>query len=77
MEILVLGTGCQNCRNLYEMTKKALEELNIEADLKKVEDIAEIMKYSMTTPALVVDGNVVHAGKPLPDLEKIKKIISK
>lgn len=75
MEILVLGTGCENCKKLYETAKKAISELGFDADLKKVEDIAEIMKYTMNTPALVVDGKLVHSGKPLPDVEKVKKAL--
>lgn len=75
MEILVLGTGCENCKKLYETTKKALVELGINTDVKKVEDIAEIMKYTMNTPALVVNGKLVHSGKPLPDVEKVKKTL--
>lgn len=75
MEILVLGTGCENCKKLYETTRKALSELGINADLKKVEDISEIMKYTMNTPALVVNGKLVHSGKPLPDVEKVKKTL--
>lgn len=75
MEILVLGTGCENCKKLYETAKKAISELGLDADLKKVEDIAEIMKYTMNTPALVVDGKLVHSGKPLPDVEKVKKAL--
>jgi len=76
MEILVLGTGCENCKKLYETTKKALVELGVNADVKKVEDIAEIMKYTMNTPALVVNGKLVHSGKPLPDVEKVKTLIN-
>lgn len=75
MEILVLGPGCENCKKLYEATKKALDDLKLSADLKKVEEITEIMKYTMNTPALVVNGKLVHSGKPLPDVEKIKKLI--
>ncbi|GAB4443794.1 MAG: thioredoxin family protein [bacterium] len=75
MEILVLGTGCENCKKLYETAKKAIEELGLTADIKKVEDIKEIMKFTMNTPALVVNGKLVHSGKPLPDVEKVKKLI--
>lgn len=75
MEILVLGTGCENCKKLYETAKKAVEELGLTADIKKVEDIKEIMKFTMNTPALVVNGKLVHSGKPLPDVEMVKKLI--
>ena len=64
MRIEVLGTGCTKCRTLYENTKKALEESGMVAEVVKVEDIPTIMKYGvMSTPALVVDGQVKCSGK--------------
>jgi small redox-active disulfide protein 2 len=64
MEIKVLGTGCAKCKTLEKQTNQAIEELGIKADVIKVEDIAEIMKFGvMTTPALVVNDKVVVKGK--------------
>ena len=51
MEIKVLGTGCAKCKSLEKLTRKAVEELNLDADVSKVEDIQKIMEYSvMRTP---------------------------
>jgi small redox-active disulfide protein 2 len=64
MKIEVLGTGCAKCKTLFENTKKALEESGKSAELVKVEDIPSIMKYGvMSTPALVIDGQVKFSGK--------------
>jgi small redox-active disulfide protein 2 len=64
MKIEILGPGCAKCRNLYENAKKALEESGKSAELVKVEDIPSIMKYGvMSTPALVVDGEVKISGR--------------
>lgn len=64
MKIEILGTGCSKCKSLYENVKKAVEEIGIEAEIVKVEDIPSIMKYGvMSTPALVVDGKVLFSGK--------------
>ena len=64
MKIEVLGTGCAKCKTLYENVKKALEESGKEAEVVKVEDIPSIMKYGvMSTPALVIDGQVEFSGK--------------
>lgn len=64
MKIEVLGTGCAKCKALYENVRKALEESGTDAELVKVEDIPSIMKYGvMSTPALVVDGQVKFSGK--------------
>lgn len=76
MEIKVLGPGCPNCEEMKKRTEKALSELGIQAEVQKVTDIMEIMKYTMSTPGLVVNGNLKHSGKPLPPVEKIKNFIS-
>jgi len=76
MKIEILGTGCPKCKKLFENTQKALIELNIPADLSKVEDINQIMNAGvMITPAIAIDGEVKSAGKVL-SVEEIKKLIS-
>lgn len=64
MRIEVLGTGCAKCKTLYENVKKAVEESGRSVEVVKVEDIPSIMKYGvMSTPALVIDGQVKFSGK--------------
>ncbi|MDT8899859.1 thioredoxin family protein [Anaeroselena agilis] len=76
MKIEVLGMGCQKCATLYENTRQAVAELGLSAEIVKVEDIKEIMKFGvMSTPALAVDGVVKAAGKVLTK-EDIKKILA-
>jgi len=75
MEIKVLGPGCANCHKMEEMAKEAVAELGIEAKIEKISDIAEIMKYTMSTPGLVVNGKLMHSGKPMPSQEKVKELI--
>jgi len=75
MEIKVLGPGCANCHTMEELAKKAVNELGIEAKVEKISDIQEIMKYTMSTPGLVVNGKLKHSGKPLPNIEKVKTLI--
>ncbi len=75
MEIKVLGPGCSNCHKMEEMAKEAVAELGIEAKIEKISDIAEIMKYTMSTPGLVVNGKLMHSGKPLPSQELVKELI--
>ena len=77
MKIEIYGTGCPKCRTLFENAQKALIDLNIAADLSKVEDINRITDAGvMMTPAMSVDGEVVSAGKVL-GVEEIKKLITK
>ncbi len=76
MEIKVLGTGCAKCKQLEKMTREVAAELNLDANIEKVEDIYKIMQAGvMTTPALVVDGEVVLKGK-LPSVKELKSILS-
>ncbi|MBW9150715.1 thioredoxin family protein [Clostridium estertheticum] len=73
MIIKVLGSGCSNCKKLEENTRKAIEELGIEATIEKVTDFKEIMAYGvMKTPALVVDEKVKIMGR-VPSPDEIKK----
>jgi small redox-active disulfide protein 2 len=73
--IEVLGTGCSKCKVLYENVIKALEESGKNAEVVKVEDIPSIMKYGvMSTPALVIDGQVRFSGK-VASVAEIKGIL--
>jgi small redox-active disulfide protein 2 len=75
MEIKVLGPGCPNCHKMEEMARKAVKELGIDAKIEKITDIQEIMKYTMSTPGLVINEKLKHSGKPLPTVERIKDLI--
>jgi small redox-active disulfide protein 2 len=67
MEILVLGPGCTNCRKLEQDVLKALDELSIDAQVKKVTDLGDIASHGiLMTPGLVIDGKVCCSGK-VPD----------
>ena len=73
MKIEILGTGCSKCKALEEAVKKAIAQIGGFHEVKKVEDIVEIMNYGvMSTPALVVDGKVKSSGKTLTSNEIIE-----
>ena len=73
--IQVLGTGCPKCRKLKENVDKAVEELGLDAQVEKVEDIMEITNFGvMMTPAIAIDGVVKVSGKA-PSLDEIKKML--
>lgn len=75
MVIKILGTGCSKCKKLEKNVDKALKELDIQANILKVENIAEIVSYGvMTTPSLVVDDEVKSTGRVLT-VNEIKEIL--
>ena len=77
MDIKVLGTGCTKCKSLEQATREAIAKTGVEANVTKVEDILEIMQYGiMSTPALVVDGQIVVKGR-VPSVDEISKILTK
>ncbi len=74
--IKVLGSGCKNCETTANLIKIAAEQAGVEINLEKVTDMAEIMAYGiMSTPGVVVDEKVVHAGG-LPGPDQIREWIT-
>lgn len=75
MKIEVLGTGCAKCRTTEKVVKKAVEELGIQAEVVKVEDLQEIINRGvMMTPAVIIDGEIKIVGHT-PTVDEIKKLI--
>ena len=76
MIIQILGTGCPKCKQLTANAEQAIRELGVSAEVEKVTDIKEIMKFGvMLTPGLAVNGQVKASGKVL-SVEEIKRIIA-
>ena len=70
--VKVLGTGCANCRNTVALIEAVAKERGAEITLEKIEDLPSIMSYGvMSTPGVVLDGNVVHAGG-VPNRAKVE-----
>jgi small redox-active disulfide protein 2 len=77
MEIKILGPGCAKCKTLDKLTHEVVEKNGIKANITKVEDIMEIMKYGvMSTPALVIDEKVVLKGR-VPSSDELKQLLTK
>ena len=63
IEVKILGTGCASCKTTQRLVEEVLAAKGVQARIDKVEDMASIMRYGvMSTPGVVIDGKVVHAG---------------
>lgn len=77
MKINVLGAGCASCKNLFELTKTAVAEMGINAEVAYSDDISKIIELGiLQAPVLVIDGKPVMVGGT-DDINKLKEIITK
>lgn len=77
MNIKILGPGCPKCKTLEKVTREAVTETGINANIEKVEDIVKILNYNvMHTPALVINEKVVLSGQ-VPTVNQVKDILIK
>ncbi len=71
-DIKVLGSGCANCKTTLKLIEEVAQARGVAVNLEKIEDMATILGYGvMSTPGVVIDGKVVHAGG-VPDRKKIE-----
>ena len=76
MEVKVLGTGCAKCKTTYNNVLEAVKQLGIDADVTKIEDIEEMMKYNvLTTPVLMIDEVIKIKGR-VADINEIKQLLT-
>lgn len=77
MKIQILGLGCPKCKKTEKLVRKAVEELQIEAEVIHVSDPHEIAGFGvLITPGVVVDGEVKCSGK-VPSIEQLRTMLSK
>ncbi|MBE2239924.1 MAG: TM0996/MTH895 family glutaredoxin-like protein [Caldilineaceae bacterium] len=77
MQIKVLGTGCNNCKKTKAVVAEAIQELGLDAAVVEVQDIPSIMAYGvMSTPAIVIDEQVVSSGR-VPAKSQVIEMIRK
>lgn len=76
-EIKVLGPGCPKCKTTYNNVLEALNQINLEAHVVKVEDIEEMMKYNiLTTPVLMIDEQIKIKGR-VAQVNEIVELLKK
>ncbi|MFZ5629303.1 MAG: thioredoxin family protein [Spirochaetota bacterium] len=77
MTIKVLGPGCARCKATVEAAKKAVAELGLSAEVEKIEDVEQIMRYNvLATPGLVIDEKLRVSGR-VPTVQEIKDLVNK
>jgi len=75
MKVEVLGTGCPNCQALEKRVQRVIDESGLDVTVEKVQDMQDIMSYGvMSTPALVVDGEVKSSGRA-PSVQELKDLL--
>ncbi len=73
MDVKVLGTGCANCRNTIALIEQVAKDKGVPVSVTKVEEMRDIVGYGvMSTPGVVIDGKVVHAGG-VPSRAKVEQ----
>ena len=76
MKIEILGSGCAKCKSVEKLVRNVVEELGIQANIVKVEDLQEIINRGiMMTPAVFIDGEAKIVGR-VPTADELKKILS-
>lgn len=73
MKVEVYGTGCSNCKALEKTVKKAVEELNMDVEIVKIQDMDKILEAGLISmPGLAIDGEIKSMGR-LPSVDQIKE----
>lgn len=76
LNIKIQGSGCSNCKKLEALTRQAVEQLSVEAEVTKVTDYADIMAYNiMSTPGLVINEKVISTGR-IPSTSEITSFLT-
>ena len=74
-KIKILGPGCPKCKTTYQNVLTALESTDVQADVEKVEDMEEMLKYNvLTTPVLLID-DTIHIKGRVAQVSEIKKLL--
>lgn len=77
MDIKILGTGCVKCNHLEAATRAAVAELGLDVAIEKVTDPGEIVSWGvMSTPALVIDDEVVLSGR-VPSADEVARLLAR
>jgi small redox-active disulfide protein 2 len=72
IQVKVLGTGCANCETTMKRIEEEAKKQSVDIQIEKIEELSQIMAFGViSTPGVVIDGEVVHSGS-VPPIEDIK-----
>ncbi len=74
-KIEIIGPGCPFCKTLYKRVEEVVNETGLDAQIEHIKDFSTFIRYFPRTPVLIVDGQVLHKGKLLPDKKKLRTIL--
>jgi small redox-active disulfide protein 2 len=75
MKVQIYGTGCANCQALEKGVRKAIDELNMNVEVEKIQDMDKIIEAGLlSTPGFAVEGEMKSVGR-IPSVDEIKKWI--
>ena len=75
MKIEILGSGCAKCNSVEKLVRNIVEELDIQAEVVKVEDLQDIINRGiMMTPAVFIDGEAIIVGR-VPSADELRKLL--
>ncbi|MCB1704872.1 MAG: thioredoxin family protein [Halioglobus sp.] len=71
--IEVLGSGCSKCVKTAELVQAVADDCRVSVQVTKETNPQALLTYHvMSTPAVVVDGQLMHSGS-IPDKTQIEK----
>lgn len=74
--IKILGPGCAKCKATYEVVKKTIDQMGVQAEVVKIEDLEGMMKYNiLTTPVVVINEQIKISGR-VPTTDEIRKLLN-
>jgi hypothetical protein len=73
----IIGPGCRFCARLHELTAEVVAESRLDAEIRKVTELKQVIRHIPFTPVLRLDGEVIHRGKFLPSKDKLADMITR
>lgn len=75
MKVQIYMTQCAECQIVEINLKEAINELGLDVEIEKIEDVDQMIKAGVTgTPSIAIEGEIKSSGKIL-SVEELKKLL--